>query len=459
MMVHLFEWKWSDIAAECERFLAPNGYAGVQISPPNENFLESVNNRPWSERYQPMSYKLITRSGNEAAFVDMTRRCNAVGVRIYADIIVNHMSGMTGYGTGGSYGNAETGDFPGVPYTSNDFNLPRCEIVWWDAASIRNCEIYGLRDINQSRENVRTAIAGYLNHLIDLGVAGFRFDIMKHMWPQDLENIWARMKNLNVNYGFASNSRPFVVGEVYDDGFVNGKEYFHLGTTTEFKYPNAIAKSFRGQDQLKWLQNFGEGWGFHPSNLVLSFVTNHDTQREGLFSYKEGRLYRMAVAFHLAFPYGIPRIMSSFAFESRSQGPPHDGNYNTLSPTFNADGSCNNGWVCEHRWQQTVNMVSFRNTVEGTTLANWWDNGDNQIAFARGSRGFIAFNGQYRVDLNVNLQTGLPAGVYCDLASGSKQGTICTGTIVTVTANGFASIYLSSEAAEGYVAIHVDARL
>lgn len=30
-IVHLFEWKWNDIADECERFLAPNGYAGVQV--------------------------------------------------------------------------------------------------------------------------------------------------------------------------------------------------------------------------------------------------------------------------------------------------------------------------------------------------------------------------------------------------------------------------------------------
>jgi len=313
VIVHLFEWKWSDIAAECERFLAPNGYAGVQISPPNENFLESINNRPWSERYQPMSYKLITRSGNEASFADMTRRCNAVGIRIYADIVVNHMSGMTGYGTGGSYGNAETGDFPGVPYTSSDFN-PRCEIQWHDPVSIRNCEIYGLRDIDQSRENVRAAIAGYLNHLIDLGVAGFRVDIMKHMWPQDVANIWGRLKFLNTNYGFAANSRVFVVGEVYDDGTVTGVEYHHLGTTTEFKFPNAIARSFRGEDSLKWLQSFGEGWGFHPSQLVLSFVTNHDTQREGLFSYKEGRLYKMAVAFHLGRLLNFDKILIQTKF-------------------------------------------------------------------------------------------------------------------------------------------------
>jgi alpha-amylase len=30
-IVHLFEWRWVDIAKECERYLAPNGYGGVQV--------------------------------------------------------------------------------------------------------------------------------------------------------------------------------------------------------------------------------------------------------------------------------------------------------------------------------------------------------------------------------------------------------------------------------------------
>lgn len=78
-MVHLFEWPFGDIAAECERFLAGKGYAGVQVSPVSENIIAS--NRPWWERYQPISYNIATRSGDEAAFLDMTKRCNAVGVR------------------------------------------------------------------------------------------------------------------------------------------------------------------------------------------------------------------------------------------------------------------------------------------------------------------------------------------------------------------------------------------
>lgn len=30
-IIHLFEWKWKDIADECERFLQHKGYAGVQV--------------------------------------------------------------------------------------------------------------------------------------------------------------------------------------------------------------------------------------------------------------------------------------------------------------------------------------------------------------------------------------------------------------------------------------------
>ena len=32
VMVHLFEWKHSDVAKECEEFLAPHGFCGVQVN-------------------------------------------------------------------------------------------------------------------------------------------------------------------------------------------------------------------------------------------------------------------------------------------------------------------------------------------------------------------------------------------------------------------------------------------
>lgn len=91
VMVHLFEWKWNDIADECEQFLAPAGYGGVQVSPVNENVV--IEKRPWWERYQPISYKIHTRSGSHEEFQSMVERCNRVSVRVFVDIVFNHMTG------------------------------------------------------------------------------------------------------------------------------------------------------------------------------------------------------------------------------------------------------------------------------------------------------------------------------------------------------------------------------
>jgi alpha-amylase len=78
-MVHLMDWRWADIANECETFLGPKGYGGVQVSPPNEHNVFD-DQRSWMERYGPVSYKIATRSGNEAAFADMSRRCNELSM-------------------------------------------------------------------------------------------------------------------------------------------------------------------------------------------------------------------------------------------------------------------------------------------------------------------------------------------------------------------------------------------
>lgn len=78
-MVQLFEWKFDDIALECEQFLGPYGYGGVQISPITENLI--IPQRPWWERYQTISYKFVTRSGNETQFKEMVKRCYKAGIR------------------------------------------------------------------------------------------------------------------------------------------------------------------------------------------------------------------------------------------------------------------------------------------------------------------------------------------------------------------------------------------
>lgn len=80
-------------------------------------------NNPWWARYQPVSYILTSRSGSEADLADMIKRCNQVGVRIYVDTVVNHMSGFKAgktMGTAGSVAYYEQRSWPAVPYTAAD---------------------------------------------------------------------------------------------------------------------------------------------------------------------------------------------------------------------------------------------------------------------------------------------------------------------------------------------------
>ncbi|KAK9871279.1 hypothetical protein WA026_011549 [Henosepilachna vigintioctopunctata] len=433
-IVHLFEWKWKDIAQECENFLSKHGYGGVQISPPNENLI--IKGRPWYERYQPVSYELKTRSGDEEDFKNMTKRCNKVGVRIYVDAVVNHIS-----------------EHFHKPCSINNYN---------DANEVRGCELVGLKDLDQGQEYVRGKIVEFLNRLIDLGVAGFRIDAAKHIHPNDLRVIFSRLKNLNTEYDFSSGSRPFIYQEIPGLGgeAVNRDDYTSFGCVLEFKYGHHLSRVFRKNDKPRYLDSWGPRWGLLSSGYdAVTFIDNHDTQRyeSDKLTHKHSKQYKMAVAFMLAHPYGTGRIMSSYAFTDRETSPPHDNNDNLLSPGFRSDDTCTNGFICEHRWRQIYNMVKFRNVVTGTGIDSWQTLHDHQIAFCRGRRGFIVFNNEGNIDREVEVC--LPEGEYCDIISGDLVNGRCTGKTVKVKSNGKAHISLHGNEEDGVLAIHLESRL
>ena len=51
-------------------------------------------------------------------------------------------------------------------------------------------------DLATGSEYVRNKIAEFMNNLIDMGVAGFRIDAAKHMWPGDMQAIFTKLKNV-----------------------------------------------------------------------------------------------------------------------------------------------------------------------------------------------------------------------------------------------------------------------
>lgn len=439
--VHLFEWSWQDIATECETFLGPKGYAAVQVSPPNEH----INVPQWWARYQPVSYELESRGGNRAQFIDMVQRCNAVGVEIYVDAIINHMAAGSGTGTAGNtYANKQ---YP--IYSPQDFHTS-CPITDYNNRwEVQNCELVGLADLDTDANYVQDTVAAYMNDLINIGVAGFRLDASKHMPSGDIAGILSKLNGI-----------PLVFQEVIDQGgeAISAAEYAGNGLVTEFKYSVEIGNTFRN-GQLSWLSNFGEGWGFMPSYQAVVFVDNHDNQRGhggggNVITFEDGRLYDLANVFMLAYPYGYPKVMSSYDFhgDTDAGGPGVPVHNNDTLECFAGN------WKCEHRWSYISGAMEFRNnTSDNFYTSDWWDNGGNQIAFGRGNSGFVAINKEGN-SLNTTVSTSMAAGQYCNVLKGeiSADGNSCSDEVITVNANGTINLNVASWDA---MAIHKNAKL
>ena len=128
--------------------------------------MEHIQGSAWWTRYQPVSYDLISRSGNETQFADMVSRCHKSGVAIIADAVINHMAAGSGTGTGGSsYGNRA---YP--IYSQNDFHHyenngnSNCEVDdYSDKYNVQYCDLVGLPDLATGNDYVQNTIAGYVN--------------------------------------------------------------------------------------------------------------------------------------------------------------------------------------------------------------------------------------------------------------------------------------------------------
>ncbi|MEU3277079.1 alpha-amylase [Streptomyces antibioticus] len=410
----LFEWNFASVARECTSTLGPAGYGYVQVSPPAEH----IQGGQWWTSYQPVSYRIAGRLGDRTAFRNMVNTCHTAGVKVVVDTVINHMAAGGGTGTGGS--SYTKYNYPGL-YSSYDFDDCTAQITnYADRWNVQHCELVGLADLDTGEDYVRKAVAGYMNDLLTLGVDGFRIDAAKHIDTADLAAIKSRLTNSGVYW---KQEAIYGAGEA-----VQPTEYTGNGDVQEFRYAYDLKRVFNNEN-LAYLKNYGEGWGYMSGSVAGVFVDNHDTERNGsTLNYKDGANYTLANVFMLAHPYGAPDVNSGYEWSDIDAGPPNGG----------AVSACwQNGWKCQHAWPEIMRMVGFRNATRGQAVTNWWDDGGDAIAFGRGTKGYVAINHETS-SLNRTYQTSLPAGTYCNVQN---------NTTVTVNSSGQFTATLAADTA------------
>jgi len=167
---------------------------GVKVFPPQESVFtnewpQNGELNPWWFMYQPTSYKLDGRHGTRAELRDMIQTCRKAGVRVYADAVVNHMTGggndiwashRNGSGGGCTYwgGKDSTGgspyftqdfdwqvsnntqiqpgqEYPNAQYIATDFHCERSLNSWTDPFLLNNGWLVGLSDLDTESDYVR----------------------------------------------------------------------------------------------------------------------------------------------------------------------------------------------------------------------------------------------------------------------------------------------------------------
>lgn len=432
VIIQMFEWTWDSIAAECTDFIGPAGYGFVQVSPAQEH----ITGTQWWTDYQPVSYTLTSKRGNRAQYQNMINTCHAAGVRVIADTIFNHMTGMdSGTGTAGS--SFTHYNYPGI-YQIQDFHM--CGSPGNDIDDFNNeeqvwdCELVNLADLATETTYVRGRLAEYANDLISLGVDGLRLDAAKDIPPQDIAAILAQFTKA-----------LYITQEViFGDGQpVTPALYTGNGDVMEFRYTTALQSAFLGGgiSSLQDLDN--RGWVAGTGANV--FVADHDTERNGgsLNANSPSNTYTLAHVFSLAHPYGTPTVLSSYTgFTNTDLGAPNGG----VGTCSGSTGT--NGWLCQHRWTPIAGMVGFRNNVGSAAITNFVAPSSQQIAFGRGALGFVAIN---NIDSawTATFQTSLPAGNYCDVTTGTASNGACSGVSVTVSSTGTFSATIPARSALG----------
>jgi alpha-amylase len=260
------------------------------------------------------------------------------------------------------------------------------------------------------------------------------------MPQQDLDAIYSRLGKTK------DGVKPYWALEVLpgSPGILRPEAYLRSGDVLGVDGARQIQQAFKSYGtnagSIASLEVFGKDSGLTPSGKTLSFVTNHDLERNrnDYLGYQDGATYTLANQWLIAQGYGSPQVHSSFEWEKADDSPP------ATADGLITNTDCADGWTCVHRNAGILAMVAWRDYVGTAKLTNFWTDDANVVAFSRGNRGWVAFNNSTS-DQQIRVQTGLPKGTYCDTVHGRRQGGSCAGPSVSVNATGFATVVVKAK--------------
>jgi alpha-amylase len=397
VILHAFNWKYADVTARANAIQSA-GYKVVMVAPAYRS-----EGAAWWARYQPQDQRLIDGPlGDTANFKTMVTTLQAKGIRVYADVLLNHMANesakrsdlnypgqalLTTYaGNMTKYNGLKLyGDLRYNYLSSSDFGPKICITDYNNSFQVQNYRLcggggdVGLPDLLGS-DYVIGQQQAYLRALKTIGVKGFRIDAAKHM------------SNTHINRVLTADikSGMHVFGEVITSGGAGNGEYDnflkpYLDSTGhgayDFPLHNQLRTAFGFGGSLSNLVDPGAYGQALAADRAITFTVTHDIPNNSGFRYliMDGTDETLAYAYLIGRGQGSPLIYS----DNNESG--------------------DNRWVNAYARTDLKNMVGFHNAMQGTdfqVLAH----GGCHLIFRRGNAGIVAIN-KCGNAVNVNINT------------------------------------------------------
>ncbi len=401
VILHAFNWKYSDVTARADA-IKNAGYKMVLVAPAYKSAGPA-----WWARYQPQDTRLIHHPlGDTASFKSMVTALKNRGVRVYADVLLNHMANEAGIRSDLNYpGSAVLSTYAGnttyynglklfgdlrYNYLSNfDFGPKICITDYNDVYQVQNYRLCGgsgdagLPDMLGS-DYVTTQQQNYLNALRTIGVTGFRIDAAKHMSNAQINKILTP----------AIKSGVHVFGEVITGGGAGNLDYDrflkpYLDGTDHGAYDFPLHNSMRGAfgfgGSMSQLIDPGAYGQALAGSRAVTFTVTHDIPNNSGFRYliMDGTDETLAYAYIMGRNGGVPMVYS----DNNESG--------------------DNRWVNAYNRADLKNMIRFHNAVQGSDQAVL-SSSNCHILFRRGNQGIVGINKcGNTVSTNINMNNSV----------------------------------------------------
>lgn len=380
--LHAFNWKYTEITSALDD-ISDSGFGAVLIPP---ILYSEVSVADWWKRYQPLDYRiLLSHLGNKAELETLLSEAHNRGIRIYADIVLNHMANrstsdycfpgdleLAAYAANPTYYNDNKiyGDLSVGLFSNWDFHEHVNISDWNSRYDVQYHQLNDLPDLTENRwvlEQQRELF--YV--LKQIGFDGFRIDAVKHMTERQLDNV--------ADQRFLQDT--FLFGEVLTtkdeevDNFL--KPYLTETHIAAYDFPlhAQMRSAFGYGGSLRLLVDpFAYGKALHWARAV-TFTMNHDISLNDTFRgmMLDPQDEHLANVYILCRDGGVPLVFSD---------------HNESAAKYSSD---KDRWAGCYKRSDIRAMIEFHNATAGLPMCMLYED-DQFFVFARGEKGIVAIN-------------------------------------------------------------------